>query len=74
MHDFEQQHGRAPYQAPTGGKAQTVYPIDGRGFPPASFLRLGDALVHCRQMADRNVCGVGMCPARSFATHWRIKP
>ena len=49
---------------------QTVYPTKPDGFPPASFKRLGDAFTYCKQMTDLKVCGVKMCPARSFATHW----
>lgn len=54
----------------SGAKAQTVYPTNREGFPPASFMRLGDALVHCKQMTDLKASGVGMCPARSFEKHW----
>lgn len=51
---------------------QTVYPTKGDGFPPASFWRLADALMHAAKMAgEQHASGVGMCPARSFNLHWR---
>lgn len=50
---------------------QTVFPKSGEGFPPASFWRLGDAMAFALQTArEQQTSAVGMCPARSFSTHW----